>query len=112
MREEVVITAIVRGLVDRLGRKEHRIRSTEFKSMGLDELDMTDLECAIEENLSVSLPTGIRLEETIRDIVKRSAGVKYRGLTSSHPKIEKKIPSELNAYNPETKPVISVAYQA
>ena len=72
MREEVVITAIVRGLVDRLGRKEHRIRSTEtFKSMGLDELDMTDLECAIEENLSVSLPTGIRLEETIRDIVRR-----------------------------------------
>jgi hypothetical protein len=32
---------------------------------------MTDLEWAIEENLSVSLPTGIRLEETIRDIVRR-----------------------------------------
>ena len=72
LREEVIITAIVRGLVDRLGRKEHPIQSDEtFEEMGLDELDMTDLECAIEVSLRKTVPMGINLGDTIVSVVWR-----------------------------------------
>ena len=70
--DEVIVTAIVRGLVDRLGRKDHRNRSDEtFAEMGLDDLDMTDLECEIECCLHKTFVTGLKLSDTIRSVVWR-----------------------------------------
>ena len=70
--DEVIVTAIVRGLVDRLGRKDHRIRNDEtFDEMGLDELDINDLECEIECCLHKTFMIGLKLSDTIRSVVWR-----------------------------------------
>ncbi len=71
-REEVVITTIVRGLVDRLGRSDHVINAdATFEAMGLDDLDLTDLECEIETCLHKSFMVGLKLSDTIRMVVWR-----------------------------------------
>ena len=71
-REEVVITAIVRGLIDNLGRLDCAIKADEtFKAMGLDELDMAFLEDEIEVCLHKTFMVGLKLSDTIRSIVWR-----------------------------------------
>ena len=64
--------SIVRGLVDRLGKKDRPIRTNEsFGSMGLDELDLTELEGAIEIYFHKTLMTGIKQGDTIHSVVHR-----------------------------------------
>ena len=71
-REEVVITAVVRNLVDRMGRQDYTIpRDQTFKSMGFDNLDLTDLECGVETYLHKIFLIGIRPDDSIQSLVWR-----------------------------------------